>query len=54
MGADKGYDGKDFIRTARELNVIPDVAGTTRPVAATGTAEPRGSRTTPSAWAAAG
>ena len=26
VGADKGYDSKDFVRTARELNVTPHVA----------------------------
>jgi hypothetical protein len=26
VGADKGYDSKDFVSTARELNVTPHVA----------------------------
>ncbi len=27
VGADKAYDTKDFVSTARELNVTPHVAG---------------------------
>ena len=30
MGADKAYDTKDFVRTARELNVTPHVAANQR------------------------
>ena len=51
VGADKAYDTKDFVRTARELNVTPHVAANQ---GAVWIAAPPGRRATRSASAAAG